>query len=330
MLQTLPSSATDYAREQRAEIGAATSALRRLWRRMGDDFDRSWRAVGASMLEVLDTAQERVAVGAVAYVPKVLAETGQPVRVPLYAVEPAQLVGTAGDGRPTESLLYGAVTRAKQAVATGAPVTAALAQGGQFLTLAAGTVLSDTGRTAEKMAGYARGVTYYVRMLNPPSCGRCVILAGRGTRVQEAFDRHPGCDCRNIPATENLAGSMLTDPRAYLDDLDDDGLARTLGSRANAQAYRDSADMNQLVNAYRRTGSVRKAQEYDRSVKYTTEGTSKRGVAYRAMSAMKANQKRDARGRNIVVTRRLMPETVYSIAKDRDDAIRLLRLYGWI
>jgi hypothetical protein len=27
---------------------------------------------------------------------------------------------------------------------------------------------------------------------------------------------------------------------------------------------------------------------------------------------------------------RLMPETIYSIAKDQDDAKRLLKLYGWV
>lgn len=155
-------------------------------------------------------------------------------------------------------------------------------------------------------------------MLQPPSCGRCVILAGKRVSTREPFLRHPGCDCRHIPASESVAEDLSVNPAEYLDGLSDDELAKALGSRANAQAWRDGADPAQLINAYRRSGAVRAAQVYDRRVKYTTEATTRRGWAH---SRMGAGRRRAPR---------LMPESIYQIATSRDEALRLLRLYGWI
>ena len=45
-------------------------------------------------------------------------------------------------------------------------------------------------------------------------------------------------------------------------------LAKVLGGRANARAYTDGADLNQLVNAQR---GIRTAQIDGRNIKYTTE-----------------------------------------------------------
>lgn len=317
-LQSLPRAAESYASAQRTEAGAAVSAVLRLWRRMTGDFDASWAEVGPLILATLDLAQERITTGALAYVPTVIEQTGQRLYSPAYDVAPTTLVGTAGNGYPTEVLAYSAVTHAKQAVGAGASPAQALARGGRYLSTAAGTLLSDTGRTAEKMAGNARRVTWYVRMLNPPSCGRCVILAGRATTARTAFERHPGCDCRNIPQVEAVDGDLTVNPADYLDGLDDEELAHALGSKANAQAYRDGADMNQLVNAYRKKGAVSVAQTPNGRIKYATEGTTRFGAARRAMN------------RAGVSGPRLMPESIYARAANRDEAIELLRAYGWI
>ena len=347
MLQTLPRSADAYGRAQRREIGAAVAAIARLWRRMGPEFDASYAQIEGQVLAVLDTAQERVATGALAYIPDVLEETRQRVRPPQYEVAPDFMVGTAGDGFATEGLAYGAVTRSKQAVASGYEPAQALAIGGRWLTTATGTLLSDTGRTAEKVAGHSRGVTTWVRMLEPPSCGRCVVLAGKESRRGQAFLRHPRCDCRNIPKIESIADDLTVDADAYLHSLDDEGLRKALGSKANAQAWRDGADRNQLINAYRRSGDVRPAQVYGRQIRYTTEGTTRRGWANYQMRQMAGSSERvEQAGTAVRITRdgrevrsitrrrqqapRLMPESIYQISTDREDAIRLLRLSGWI
>lgn len=191
-VQSLPRSADRYARDQRAEIGAAVSAVRRQWRHMGPEFDESYRVIEPVLLDVVMTAQERVAAGAQEYVPAVLEETGQVRAVePRARVSTSPMVGVAGDGRPLDSLLYEAVIGAKVAVSEGATASQALAERSRWLTLAVGTVLSDTARQSESLAMGVRPVGGYVRMLNPPSCSRCAILAGRWYRKSAGFARHP-------------------------------------------------------------------------------------------------------------------------------------------
>jgi len=334
MLQQLPEAALSYAAFQRAEIGAATAAVSRLWRRMGSDFDASYAKFEPALLAVLFTAQERVADGALAYVPAVLGEAGGAVEAPLYESAGSRFVGVAGDGLPVASMAYGAVIQAKLGVASGLEPSVALARAGQHLALASGTMLSDTGRAAEKVSGGAHRVKHWTRMLNPPSCGRCVILAGRVTSHQTPFLRHPGCDCRNVPSTEDAGDDVRTDPHAYLSELSATEQDRVLGSKANGQAFRDGADMNQLINAYRKAGAVRAGQVNGRAIKYTREGTTRRGHAYWQMSQAQYVKEqgvfKDGSKYFRLKSPRLMPETIYEIAKDSADAKRLLKLYGWV
>lgn len=331
MLQQLPEAALSYSAFQRAEIRAALAATSRLWRRMGSDFDASYAKFEPSLLAVLFTAQERVADGALAYVPEVL---GADAPEPLYTSAGSRFVGVAGDGMPVASMAYGAVINAKLGVAAGLEPSVALARAGQHLNLATGTMLSDTGRAAEKVSGGAHRVKLWTRMLNPPSCGRCVILAGKTSRHSEAFNRHPGCDCRNVPSTEDTGDDVRTDPHAYLSELSAAEQDKVLGSKANGQAFRDGADMNQLINAYRKAGAVRPAQINGQAIKYTREGTTRRGHAYWQMSqagyVKDQGVFRDGSKYFRVKAPRLMPETIYQIAKDSADAKRLLKLYGWV
>lgn len=337
MLQSLPRSAEVYAADQRQEIGAAVAATRRIWRGMGDEFDQSFAGILPALLEVTDIAQARVADGAQVYVPEVLAETkqGRAARA-RFDVDARSLVGTAGDGLGVDGLLYGAVTHAKVMVGAGATVPEALSAGSSWLTTAVGTLLSDTGRASERLGMQARPVTGFVRMLTPPSCGRCVILAGKRSTSSQAFLRHPRCDCRNIPASEAVAGDLTVDPRAHLDAMSDDELAKALGSKANAQAYRDGADQNQLINAYRKSGGVQPAQVLGRDIKVTSEGVTRRGVAYRQMSqagyVSRAADVKTGAGRAVRAARapRLMPESIDALATDAADRMRLLKLYGWV
>lgn len=298
-VQTVPSSAVEYARSQRAEIGAAVAAVRRTWGRMGAEFDASYAAVAPRLLTVVETAQERVAAGAQAYIPAVLEETGQRRAVAAFAeTVPESLVGYAGDGRPVEGLLYGSVTHAKERVAAGASARQALASSGQWLSMAVGTLLSDTGRQSESLGMAVRPVGGYVRMLNPPSCSRCAILAGRVYMDSAPFQRHPGCDCRHIPASESVANELTVDTRAYFESLNGAEQDRIF-TKAGAEAIREGADIGQVVNARR---GMRPAQVGGRDVLVTG---SRRGA-------------------------RLMPETLRSVATDKADFLRLLRINGYV
>ncbi|MCG7285369.1 hypothetical protein MHY85_05185 [Cellulomonas sp. ACRRI] len=316
LTQALPQSAREYAVAQRRESQAAVAAVLRLWRRMGADFDESFARVLPSLLTVVTTAQGRVAEGAQSYVPDVLEETGQSRAAGAFAtVRVDGLLGVAGDGRPVDSLLFGGVTHAKERVAAGATAQQALVAGGQWLSTAVGTLLSDTGRQAESLAIGVRPVGGYVRMLNPPSCSRCVILAGRWYSKSSGFQRHPGCDCRHIPASESVAGELTVSPVDYFDSLSVEQQDATF-TKAGADAIRNGADMNQVVNARR---GMRQAQVGGRQILITTEGTTKRGAAARALRT-------ETGGRRP----RLMPESIAQIATSRDDYLRLLRANGYL
>ena len=331
-----PDVALSYARELAKEKRAALASVKRSWRMMGDDFDAAWSLAGPRVLAAVTGAQAEVAALADRYVADVAPLTVSRLRDPDYAPAVSAWIGVAGDGRPVESLAHGAVIQAKTKVAQGATTHQALKDAGKWLTAAMGTVLADTHRSVEQVAIRSRRTGLYTRMLTGPSnCGRCVILAGRKYRSAQAFLRHPQCDCVHIPASEDLAGDLTTDPHAYLDSLSDKDLIRVLGSKDNARAWRDGADVNQLVNAYRRKGSVQKAQLYgNRVLSFTDEGRTRRGRAYKAMAEhhsafRKQLDVKDGRYRRTQI-QRLMPSSIYELAKDPQDAQRLLRTYGWI
>lgn len=111
----------------------------------------------------------------------------------------------------------------------------------EFERLVAGLV-QDAGRAAEQVATTVRPRIGYVRYLNPPSCSRCAILAGRVYRYSEGFLRHPGCDCIHVPTT--IANpAFLHDPV----ELAREGLVTGL-SKADRKALEAGADLAQIVN----------------------------------------------------------------------------------
>lgn len=326
--QTLPQSAREYAAAQRAESRRAVARSLVLWRQVGADFDPDWLRIAPLLLAGVEESQERVAVGALAYIPAVLEDTGQARAATAFATpSAAPLVGVAGDGRPLDSLLYGAVTHSRERVAAGAGVAQALWSGGSWLAQAVSTVLSDTGRQGESLGMGVRPVGGYVRMLNPPSCSRCVILAGRWYPKSSGFQRHPRCDCRHIPASEAVAGEITVDPMAYFNSLTDAEQDSVLG-KAGAESVREGADLNQVVNARR---GMRQAQVGGRQVLITSEGTTRRSEAYRYLTAgRRADVSTGYRSPRAASRPRLMPESIAQIATHRDDYLRLLRVNGYL
>lgn len=156
----------------------------------------------------------------------------------------------------------------------------------------------------------------YVRLLTPPSCKRCVVLAGRIYRDLEGFDRHPPtCDCIHIPVQdweEAHDAGLVSSPRQAFEK----GWIRDL-SQKDAQAIADGADIAQVVNA---SQNMTTAEVFGRRVKATTAGTTKRA---------------QWRKKNPTRLVRLRPESIYRIVEeqyggDREQALRLLRLYGYL
>lgn len=302
----LPRASRDHYQRQQALGAAVLRGSRRQWASMSFDFDRSWPDIRSRLVALAVAAQLAATRDANAYVDEVLDETGQ-ANNPVAVLRPPGFVGTSSDGRDIETLFDGAIVAAKGAVAAGATAPDALTRGGQWLDMTMRTLVADAGRTASGVAIAVRpDVGGYVRMLNPPSCSRCVVLAGQFYRWNDGFQRHPGCDCRHIPSSENIAGDITTDPSAYFKSLGEAEQDQTFG-KAGAQAIRDGADIAQVVNARRANTTYTTDLGF-----FTREGTT-RGAQ---------------RIRGVV---RPMPETIYTMAGgDRGQAIELLRRYGYI
>jgi hypothetical protein len=95
-------------------------------------------------------------------------------------------------------------------------------------------------------------------------------------------------------------------------------------------SYTDGADLNQLVNAQR---GIRTAQIDGRNIKYTTEGTTRHGLAAsRMIDSGYAKEFIKNGGRYTKADRpRLMPETIYArCGDDHEKALGMLYKYGWI
>lgn len=298
----LPRASRRFYRAQQRLSVVTVVAARRAWSGMGEDFDRSWATVGPRLVVLAAAAQLAAARNGAAYVPAALEETGQP-NDPAGEVEPRAFAGTAPDGRTLDGLLVGAVVEAKTAVGQGSPVSEALARGGRWLDMATQTLVADAGRQASGVAIAARPRVGWVRMVNPPCCARCAILAGKFFRYNQGFQRHPRCDCTHIPSVEDRADDFRTDPQALVRN----GQVTDL-REAERRALDDGADLNQVVNSRR-----------GRSGMTTTEGTTRRGLAGKRLGA--------PRGRRAA---RLSPEGIYAQASTREEAVDLLRQHGYL
>lgn len=292
---------------QAALAAAASRAAATAWA----DLDLS--RIGSSWLElslgrllmVLERLQLNAAIQGRDYVDRVLAarERRRPPQVRSVPasrprVVPQRLVGVASDGRGLWPLLFRPAVTTLRAVELGRPPRVAAAAGAAQLDMIVRTQIADTGRTATGVEIAAAPTLGYIRMVNPPACARCIILAGRFYRWNAGFQRHPNCDCVHIPASEDQADDLTTDPRRHFSSLDEAEQRRRFG-RAGAQAIREGADVARVVNA-------RRGMYTAGGRRYTTEG---------------------ARGRRA----RLMPEQIYrEAAGNRDEAIRLLRLHGYL
>jgi hypothetical protein len=291
----------NYSEMRRLEA-FAMALLQRAWSRVDpDDLLRSWDREVARVLAAFVNLQLQAATLGATFAAAALIAQG--IRAtPEARVRPEALAGWASDGRPLESLL-----QTPASVATQVAPERALEAGRVSVTRIARTQIADANRVAAGVDRVTRPRVGWVRMLTPPSCSRCLVLAGRVYRWSDGFDRHPNDDCITVPAAEDRDGDLRTDPKGYFESLTAEQQDALLG-KANAQAVRDGADINQVVNA--RRGMATTAD----GIKVTTEGTTARGFA----------------GRRLRGEQRLVPESIYRIAADRADALRLLQLHGYV
>lgn len=295
----------NYRQSQRLQAAAQLRA-RRLWRLLDPRFlSESWsELLAASSLEAeVSRLQVAAATAGAGFGARTLAAQGV-YDAPERFVDVSAFGGFAGDGRSLGGLLYTAVPHTKRLIGGGMDVSSAMRHGGKFLGMAVKTAVADAGRQAAGVDTFARPNTGYVRMLNPPSCSRCAVLAGKFYKHNAGFLRHPRCDCTHIPTMENTGEDLRTDPYAYFESLSADGQDKAF-TKAGAQAIRDGSDLFQVVNSRRGMSA---------NGLTTAEGTSRHGFAASRLNG----------------SARLTPEAIYAKNLPRRDTLLMLERNGYL
>ncbi len=337
----------------------AMARVEAVWRQLDQaDISRSWGEAAPLLMSALVEGQAQAAMLADPYVSAVARAEGADAAV-AGAVNYRAFAGIASDGRPLLSLLYQPVIEWKVRMLAGQSVRDAGRSALASMLRITGTQVADAGRgaTGAAMAG-RRTIQGYVRVVQPPACARCVILAGKEYGWNTGFQRHPKCDCIHLPTTliarnQHRRGSMnadgftpttrpgqggrgFLDPNAYFTGLSRAEQDRVFGT-AGARAIREGADMAQVVNARRGMTTM---SAYGRRVQATTEGATRRGYFYRMerrrteeQTGIRFAHSRSEAGRLPrfeLRTPRLMPEEIYRLAGSRDEVIRMLRRFGYL
>ena len=179
-----------YKRMQRLQA-IAVLAAQRAWSGVdAGDLSASWSFAIPELASAVSLVQEKAALAGADYGAATLAAQGL-YEAPQHFVNAKAFAGFASDGRSLSGLLYAAVPHTKGLIAGGMDVKEAVRKGGAFLSMATQTTIGDAGRAAAGVDTAARKNVGYVRMLNPPSCSRCSVMAGRFYRWNNGFLRHP-------------------------------------------------------------------------------------------------------------------------------------------
>lgn len=319
----------------------------RLWRSIESrNIDAGWDAIAPQLEQVVATGQLNAAKMSQRYTSAVSAEYG--VTGTSGAVVAGAFTGATLEGRAIAPELYTAATTTKRLIGTGVGVGAAFRVGTAMMSMFAATMVRDAGNMADKVSAVSRGYTKMARVLSPGACSRCAILAGTGN-FSKHFERHPSCKCSTIPVRsgEKTPDGIYDSADEYFNSLSEAEQNRIF-TKSGAQAIRLGANENAVVNARRGMYAVRQpgslvARATPRTIIgpdgkpfqafTTTEGTSVRGwFGGGRGSSVTSNQFLKPSGDRYRRTTsvRLMPETILSIAKDPEDAVRLLRQFGYL
>ena len=301
-------------RSARAAAAVAWSSLSAAY------LSESWDSVSPALVAAVSKLQLDAATRGAGYGGNTLADQGL-YEAPEAWVDPSSLAGVSSRGAPLGAALYSAIPHTKDLIAGGMPERVALARGREVLQMSAATQVADAGRTAAGLDTFARPKVGYVRMLNPPSCSRCAVLAGRFYRNNEGFQRHPRCDCVHVPTTRTEAASsegLVHDPYAYFESLPEAAQDKTFG-KAQAQAIRDGADLFQVVNARRGMSYAGVSSDGSRRGQKVASDFTREGTTRRALWGG-ANPK----------GKRLTPDAIYAQGLPREATLDLLAKHGYL
>lgn len=287
----------------------------------GRNWERTWRDdIGPQIVRVITSGQASAASASSDYIENALAEFDMPVNAP-STFNPDAFSGVTGGGLDATTATYQAVLEAVAAqyeaeaseLADTMTAELALESGERYITELAATMMADAMRAAEEVAMAQRPwVDGYVRIVEPGACSRCIVLAGKFFLFSDGFLRHPRCRCNHAPAPsdpDRLRDLMAAEsPDRIFESLTEAEQDKVF-TKAGAAAIREGADIGRVVNARK---GMRRAQVYGKDVEITTAG----------FVRPKGSGRRPVR---------LMPSAIFEIAgDDRAEALRLLRLHGYI
>lgn len=309
-------------RVRQQSLGARLIALlRKLWRFVdAANAQSSWARVSPRAVALMAHAQAEAARGAAEYVAAALAMQGA-TSDPAGTVPTGVFAGVAADGRDLVGLLGYPAFEVSAFVERGMDGQRALFVGGRHLERIAATEVSDAARTATGVAMVADlGAQGWVRMLTPPSCNRCIILAGSTYRTQHgaSFERHPLCDCVAIPTAEMVEP---VSPLQVFKDMTASERSAAGWNRADQKAIlEEGADLYQVTNAHRAVSSLTVGGQ---QLQVTGHGATRRGLAGRRLGA-------PSKRRAI----RLTPATIYAesnrLGWSRDELVKQLKRNGYV
>jgi hypothetical protein len=343
MAQPASNSVRDHYLTRAALIDAAAATAIREW----STVDRnaiwdSWAAKVPTVWAVTAAAQRAAAAQADPYLAAMLAEEANWPASTLGDVTstiegalsifdtpliPDAFAGFSGEGTDLAQVLLQAAVVALQAIKSGVPVDRAMATGLVTLESIVLTEVADSGREADLVSNTTHQVMGYVRVTVPPSCSRCVILAGRWYRWSSGFLRHPRCDCIMVPAPEGA--TPLQSPRHLYESMTPTQRTAAGWSAADQASINLGADIGQVTNIHRGGLYVAGGRQF------TREATTRRGRfgGYERNEAGQLVRRPTLprRAHRNTRTARITPRQIFREAgDDRALAIRLLQLYGYI
>lgn len=302
-MATVTDAAADHYERIQALQAVTVSAGRCAWANIDErNIASSWRSQLPTLTSVTASSLTLAAESGAEYGVLDMAQRGSYV-APSAFVNPSAFGAAAPSGVPLETALTAPAVRVLGWISDGYDAAQALTMGRSLLDGTMRTFVSDSARQAASVDIATRPGVGYVRMLNPPSCDSCAILAGRFYRWNAGFLRHPRCDCIHRPSSSVEAAKsegLIGDPYEYFNGLSKADQNRIFG-QYKAQAIRDGGDIYRVQNSWRGRDGL-----------YTAEGTSRRGFA----SSLNGQ--------------RLTPEGIYRTAGSRDEALELLSEHGYL
>ncbi|GAA1513762.1 hypothetical protein [Brevibacterium permense] len=288
---------------------AAFEHAGRAWKRVNPgSIVSSWQTLSAGVIGAVMLAQTETIDNSNDYID--FAFNDQNIDGLDARLRPGAVVGTMpATGATLDAALAGVAYHALDHIGRGYSTNEAMQTGLVELSKLVQYGVADAGRASSQIRiGSTRQKVGYVRMASLGCCARCSVLAGRYYAWNTGFLRHPHCRCVHIPAQESMADTFATDPYEVFDALTAAEQDR-IYTKAGAEAIRNGADMNQVVNSRRGMTT---------SGRFTAEGVGRRGY-------YKITSEAGRRG----YSRLSVDEILRRSGSDKERFVSLLTEYGY-